>query len=59
MKTSRNTYKLIKIQDHIRAPSKHFHNLKLKSTGSLHFNLQIHPPLQRHLKRGRPHDIIS
>jgi hypothetical protein len=29
-----------------------------KSTDSLNFKLQIFPPPQRRLKRGRPHDLI-
>ncbi|KAF0714344.1 putative RNA-directed DNA polymerase [Aphis craccivora] len=49
---------IVKIEDLIRALSKKFHSSLLNSTGSLHYNLHIHPPLQRRLKRGRPHDLI-
>lgn len=40
------------------ALSENCYNLKLKSTGALDFNLQIHPPLQRCLKRGCP-DVLT
>jgi len=50
---------IVKIADLIRTLSRNFHNSLLNSTGSLHYNLHIHPPLQRRLKCGRPHDLIS
>ncbi|KAL4141647.1 hypothetical protein QTP88_004249 [Uroleucon formosanum] len=50
--------RIIKIQDHIKALAENFHSSLHKSTGSIHFNLHIHPPPQRRLKRGRPHDLI-
>lgn len=48
-----------KILNHILARSKNVHNILLNSTGSLHYNLHIHAPLQRRLKHGRPHDFIN
>jgi len=50
---------IVKIEDLIRTLSKKFHTSLLNSTGSLHYNLHIHPPLQRRLKRDRPHDLIT
>jgi hypothetical protein len=44
--------KIVKIVNLIHTLSRNFHNTLLNSTGSLHYNLHIHPPLQRRLKYG-------
>lgn len=49
----------MKIQNHIRALAENAHSSLNKSTGLLHLNLDIFPPSQRRLKRGRPHDIFT
>ncbi|KAL4084515.1 hypothetical protein QTP88_027930 [Uroleucon formosanum] len=55
-----NLHKDLQVQeivDHIKTSSKNFHTSLLNSSGSLHYNLHVHPP-QRRLKRGRPHDLL-
>jgi len=54
-------FQINKIEDHMRDPSKNFHNSILNSTHlcSLHYNLHIHSLPKRRLKRKRPHDLIS
>jgi hypothetical protein len=46
------------IVDHIKTLSENFHSSMLNSSGSLHYNLHVHPP-QSILKRGRPHDLLT
>ncbi|KAL4085157.1 hypothetical protein QTP88_027450 [Uroleucon formosanum] len=47
------------LQDHIKILANSFFKSIPKSTGSMHYQLNIGPPLQRRLRRGRPHDLLA
>ncbi|KAL4125873.1 hypothetical protein QTP88_010110 [Uroleucon formosanum] len=53
-----NDLKISTIQDHIKFTAVSFFESIHRSTGSMHYRINIRPPPQRRLKRGRPHDLI-
>jgi len=46
------------IQDHIKLTAVSFFESIHRSTGSMHYHINIRPPPQLRLKRSRPHDLI-